>query len=59
LTKGGFTILTFEEVLNEARKLKPHEKRRLSEILKEETPKTIEEISGQSRTIGARGSAPN
>ena len=38
---------TFEEVLEEARKLKPQEKRRLSYILAEEVPKTIEQIAAE------------
>jgi len=38
---------TFEEVLEEARKLKPQEKRRLSQILAEEAPKTIEQIAAE------------
>ncbi len=37
----------FEEVLEEARKLRPQEKRRLSRILAEETPKTIEQIAAE------------
>ena len=40
-------MLTFEDVLHEARKLKPQEKRRLSEILAEEAPKTIEQIAAE------------
>lgn len=40
-------MVTFEEILEEARKLKPNEKRRLSEILAEEVPKTIEEIAAE------------
>ena len=36
---------TFEEVLEEARKLSPQEKRRLGQILVEEAPKTIEQIA--------------
>ncbi|MGH9768581.1 MAG: hypothetical protein ACREAB_14205 [Blastocatellia bacterium] len=38
---------TFEEVLEEARKLPPIEQRRLSEILAEESPKTIEQIAAE------------
>ena len=40
-------MLTFEEVLEEARKLQPLEKRRLSYILTEELPKTIEQIAAE------------
>ena len=40
-------MLTFEEVLEEVRKLKPQEKRRLSYILAQETPKTIEQIAAE------------
>lgn len=40
-------MLTFEEVLEEARKLKPLEKRRLRYILEQETPKTIEQIAAE------------
>jgi len=40
-------MLTFEEILEGVRKLKPREKRRLSEILAEELPKTIEEIAAE------------
>ncbi|MEP7337603.1 MAG: hypothetical protein ABI977_07640 [Acidobacteriota bacterium] len=40
-------MLTFEEVLHEARKLKPQEKRRLSEILAEEAPKTLEQLAAE------------
>ncbi|MDQ3009349.1 MAG: hypothetical protein M3X11_01395 [Acidobacteriota bacterium] len=38
---------TFEEVLHEARKLKPQEKQRLTYILGQETPKTIEQIAAE------------
>lgn len=40
-------MLTFEEVLQEIRKLKPQEKRRLSYILAQEIPKTIEQIAAE------------
>lgn len=40
-------MLTFEEVLHEVRKLKPQEKRQLSEILAEEAPKTIEQLAAE------------
>lgn len=38
---------TFEEVLHEVRKLKPQEKRRLSDILAEEAPKTLEQLAAE------------
>jgi 3-deoxy-D-arabino-heptulosonate 7-phosphate (DAHP) synthase class II len=37
-------MLTFEEVVQEVRRLKPQEKRKLGQILMQETPKTIEQI---------------
>lgn len=40
-------MLTFEEILQEARKLQPQEKHRLSYILTEETPKTIEQLAAE------------
>lgn len=40
-------MLTFEEVVQEVRRLKPQEKRRLSYILEQETPKTIEQIAAE------------
>lgn len=40
-------MLTFEEILQEARKLHPQEKRRLGQILVEEAPKSIEQIAAE------------
>lgn len=40
-------MLTFEEVLEEAKKLKPEEKRKLGHILIREAPKTIEQIMAE------------
>ncbi|MEK7833531.1 MAG: hypothetical protein AAB401_20750 [Acidobacteriota bacterium] len=40
-------MLTFEEVLEEAKKLKPEERRRLNAALAVERPKTIEELAAE------------
>ncbi|HMV48610.1 MAG TPA: hypothetical protein PLD20_33120 [Blastocatellia bacterium] len=40
-------MLTFEEVLQEAQKLKPVEKRKLSVLLASEKPTTIEELAAE------------
>lgn len=40
-------MLTFEEILEEARKLPSTERRRLSEVLAEEAPKSIEQLAAE------------
>lgn len=40
-------MLTFEEILQEARKLKPEEKRKLGVLLTAERPTTLEELAAE------------